>query len=186
MGLLVSKLAQNLFIQGRQTRILMLGLDNAGKTTVLYKLILNETVTTIPPRAINIETFTPVKGATFTVWDIGGRDRIRPFWRHYFNSTEGIVYVVDSSDMERIEEAREELFNALEFEELRGVPIVVLANKQDMQDALSASEIAQQLHLNMLTGRDWCVQQTSATTGEGLFQAMRELATLTKASTDSN
>ncbi|XP_045181517.2 ADP-ribosylation factor 1-like [Mercenaria mercenaria] len=185
MGLLISKLAHTLFIRGRETRILMLGLDNAGKTTVLYKIKLNETMTTIPTIGFNVENLTPVKGVTFTVWDVGGQDRIRALWRHYFNSTEGIVYVVDSSDMERIEEAREELFNVLESEELKGVPIVVFANKQDMLDAMSASEIAQHLYLNMLTGRNWCVQQTSATTGEGLLQAMGELATLAKEFADS-
>ncbi|XP_053401903.1 uncharacterized protein LOC128557749 [Mercenaria mercenaria] len=185
MGLLISKLAQNLFTRERQTRIQMLGLDNAGKTTVLYKLKLNETVTTIPTIGFNVETVTPLKGVTFNVWDVGGHPRIRALWRHHFTSTEGIVYVVDSSNMERIEEAREVLFNVLGSEELRGVPIVVLANKQDTSGALTASEITQHLYLNKLSGRDWCVQQTCATTGEGLLQAMTQLATLTKEFTDS-
>lgn len=85
MGLLLSKLATALNEFGnRRARILLLGLDAAGKTTILYKLKLNETVTTIPTIGFNVEEVTPVKNVTFTVWDVGGQEKIRPLWRHYY------------------------------------------------------------------------------------------------------
>ncbi|CAF5143539.1 unnamed protein product, partial [Rotaria socialis] len=63
-----------------------------------YKVKLNETVQTIPTIGFNVETVTPAPGITFTVWDIGGQDKIRPLYRHYFDKTEGLIFVVDSSD----------------------------------------------------------------------------------------
>ena len=69
---------------GQNARILMLGLDAAGKTTILFKLKLNENVSTIPTIGFNVETVTPVKNVTFTVWDVGGQEKIRQLWRHYF------------------------------------------------------------------------------------------------------
>ena len=62
---------------------------SAGKTTILYKVKLNENVCTIPTIGFNVETVSPTKGVTFTVWDVGGQDKIRPLWRHYFQNTEG-------------------------------------------------------------------------------------------------
>nr|KAG5708008.1 hypothetical protein BaRGS_025146 [Batillaria attramentaria] len=133
MGLLLSRLTE-LFADFRNdpARILMVGLDAAGKTTILYKIKLNEVVSTIPTIGFNVETVTPVKGVTFTVWDVGGQDKIRPLWRHYFQNSQGVLYVVDSADRERLVESREELHNVLSSDEMRGVPVVVLANKQDL------------------------------------------------------
>lgn len=86
------------------------GLDAAGKTTILYKLKLGEIVTTIPTIGFNVETV-EYKNICFTVWDVGGQDRIRPLWRHYFQNTQGLIFVVDSNDRERIAEAEKELQN---------------------------------------------------------------------------
>ena len=90
----------------RHAKILMLGLDAAGKTTVLYKLKLNEVVSTIPTIGFNVETVKPGKNVSFTVWDVGGQDKIRPLWRHYFTGTEGLVFVVDSADKTRFSEGK--------------------------------------------------------------------------------
>lgn len=87
-----------------------MGLDAAGKTTILYKLKLGEIVTTIPTIGFNVETV-EYKNICFTVWDVGGQDKIRPLWRHYFQNTQGLIFVVDSNDRERITEARQELQN---------------------------------------------------------------------------
>ncbi|XP_033734422.1 ADP-ribosylation factor 1-like [Pecten maximus] len=91
MGLLLAKLADVMqsFSSGTTTRILMLGLDAAGKTTVLYKIKLNENVCTIPTIGFNVEEVSPCKGVSFTVWDVGGQEKIRALWRHYFQNTEG-------------------------------------------------------------------------------------------------
>src|SRR5687768_9386752 len=107
MGLTVSSLFQRLF-GNKQVRILMVGLDAAGKTTILFKLKLGEVVTTIPTIGFNVETV-EYKNISFTVWDVGGQDRIRPLWRHYFQNTQGLIFVIDSNDRDRIGEARQEL-----------------------------------------------------------------------------
>ena len=118
MGLSISTLLSRLFAK-KQMRILMVGLDAAGKTTILYKLKLGEIVTTIPTIGFNVETV-EYKNISFTVWDVGGQDKIRPLWRHYYQNTQGLIYVVDSSDKERVEESREELHKMLNEDELKG------------------------------------------------------------------
>uniref|UniRef100_A0A669CS81 ARF GTPase 5 n=1 Tax=Oreochromis niloticus TaxID=8128 RepID=A0A669CS81_ORENI len=100
MGLTISSLFSRLFGK-KQMRILMVGLDAAGKTTILYKLKLGEIVTTIPTIGFNVETV-EYKNICFTVWDVGGQDKIRPLWRHYFQNTQGLIFVVDSNDRERV------------------------------------------------------------------------------------
>uniref|UniRef100_A0AAR2L6I2 ADP-ribosylation factor 5 n=1 Tax=Pygocentrus nattereri TaxID=42514 RepID=A0AAR2L6I2_PYGNA len=100
MGLTISSLFGRLFGK-KQMRILMVGLDAAGKTTILYKLKLGEIVTTIPTIGFNVETV-EYKNICFTVWDVGGQDKIRPLWRHYFQNTQGLIFVVDSNDRERV------------------------------------------------------------------------------------
>ncbi|ROT81146.1 ADP-ribosylation factor [Penaeus vannamei] len=107
MGLLLSRLL-SLIQSSRSCRILMVGLDAAGKTTILYKLKLGEVVSTIPTIGFNVETV-EYKNISFTVWDVGGQVKLRPLWRHYYQNTAAVVYVVDSSDAERLQEAREEL-----------------------------------------------------------------------------
>ncbi|XP_022315497.2 uncharacterized protein LOC111119544 [Crassostrea virginica] len=182
MGLFLSRLKGvfDSLSSGNPARILMLGLDAAGKTTILYKIKLNEVVNTIPTIGFNVETVSPVKGVSFTVWDVGGQDRIRPLWSHYYQNTEGLVYVVDSNDRERILESREELFGILQNDEMRGVPVVVIANKQDLPNALSTSKVADLMCLHKLNSRKWHIQAACATTGEGIFEAMNELSSLVK------
>jgi len=105
MGLNFTKIFGDLFGK-KELRALMLGLDAAGKTTILYKLKLGEVVSSVPTIGFNVETveFEKVK---FTVWDVGGQDKIRQLWKHYYQNTQALIYVVDSSDKERIEIARE-------------------------------------------------------------------------------
>lgn len=164
----------------RDARILMVGLDAAGKTTILYKLKLNETVSTIPTTGFNVETVCPCKGVTFTVWDVGGQEKIRPLWRHYFQNTQGLIFVVDSSDLERISEARQELFSVLESPEMEGVPVVVIGNKQDLPRALKSHELAQQLSLLQHKANPWHVQEAYAKNGEGIYEAMHKLSDMVK------
>lgn len=111
MGQVVSLLMEALqaFSPHRNAKILMLGLDSAGKTTMLYKLKLNETVSTIPTLGFNVETVQPTKNISFTVWDVGGQELLRPLWRHYFQNCDGLLYIVDSGDQSRFKEAKEEL-----------------------------------------------------------------------------
>jgi small GTP-binding protein len=156
-------------------RILMVGLDAAGKTTILYKMKLGEVVTTIPTIGFNVETV-EYKNITFSVWDVGGQDKIRPLWRHYFTNTQAIIFVIDSADRERIQEASDELHKMLGEEELRTSIVLVFANKQDLPGSVSAAELTDKLGLQQLRGRNWYMQATCAPKGEGLFEGLDWLA----------
>jgi len=170
MGGMFSVLFDRLFGK-REMRILMVGLDAAGKTTILYKLKLGEIVTTIPTIGFNVETV-EYKNISFTVWDVGGQDKIRPLWRHYFQNTQGLIFVVDSNDRERINEAREELTRMLNEDELRDAVVLVFANKQDLPNAMNAAEITDKLGLHTLRSRLWYIQSTCATSGDGLYEGL--------------
>ncbi|GAB5589510.1 hypothetical protein Unana1_04410 [Umbelopsis nana] len=161
MGLSISKLLSGLFGK-KEMRILMVGLDAAGKTTILYKLKLGEIVTTIPTIGFNVETV-EYKNISFTVWDVGGQDKIRPLWRHYFQNTQGIIFVVDSNDRDRISEARDELQRMLNEDELRDALLLVFANKQDLPNAMNPAEITDKLGLHSLRQRHWYIQPPTAT-----------------------
>ena len=165
----------NRLLGKEDVRILMVGLDNAGKTTILYRLKLEEVVSTVPTLGFNVETVT-YKNISFTVWDIGGQDKIRNLWRVYFQGTQGLIFVVDSADKERIEEARLELQKLLSEELLANVVLLVFANKQDMPDAMSASEVREKLGLVNTRNRPWFVQSSCAVKGEGLYEGLYWLA----------
>ena len=152
-------------------RILMVGLDAAGKTTILYKFKLGEVVTTIPTIGFNVETV-EYKNISFTMWDVGGQDRIRPLWRHYFQGTNGLIFVVDSNDRDRAEDAREELHKMLNEEEMREAVVLVFANKQDLPNSMPAAEITEKLGLSALRNRQWFIQSACATTGDGLYEGI--------------
>ncbi|XP_019181830.1 PREDICTED: ADP-ribosylation factor 2-like [Ipomoea nil] len=148
MGLTFTKLFSRLFAK-KEMRILMVGLDAAGKTTILYKIKLD-------------------KNMSFTVWDVGGQDKIRPLWRHYFQNTQGLILVVDSNDRDR----RDELHMMLNEDELRDAVLLVFANKQDLPNAMNAGEITDKLGLHSLRQRHWYIQSTCATSGEGLYEGL--------------
>ena len=181
MGALLDKMRDLLgSFSGSQAKILMLGLDAAGKSTVLYKLKLNEVVSTIPTIGFNVETVQPTKHVSFTVWDVGGQDKIRVLWKHYYTNTDGLVFVVDSVDHTRFQEAREELEGVLRSEEMNGVPVLIMANKQDMPNARTPADIASKLGLHELKDHRWHIQATSALSGSGVYEAMEQLSTLVK------
>ncbi|TKS70833.1 ADP-ribosylation factor 4 [Collichthys lucidus] len=146
MGGIISHLFTR-FTSKRPVRILMVGLDAAGKTTLLYKLKLAEVVTTIPTIGFNVETV-EYKNISFTVWDVGGQTVIRPLWRHYYINTQGLIFVVDSNDPERIKEAADELHRVLEEDELKGVALLWLVQSSC---AISGSGLAE--------GLDWLSDQ---------------------------
>ncbi|XP_029947476.1 ADP-ribosylation factor 5 [Salarias fasciatus] len=169
MGVTISQLFSR-FMSKTPVRILMVGLDAAGKTTLLYKLKLSEVVTTIPTIGFNVETV-EYRNISFTVWDVGGQTIIRPLWRHYYTNTQGLIFVVDSSDKERMKEAADELHRILEDDMLRGVALLVFANKQDMPGAVSVSDVTEALGLSGVS-RPWFVQASCAVTGSGLTEGL--------------
>ena len=176
MGIAVIKSAfQNIFNLKKDVRIVMLGLDGAGKTTILYRLKLNEIVVTIPTIGFNIESVT-YKNLTFNIWDIGGQDKIRNLWKYYYTNTTALIYVVDASDRERLEEASDELWKILNEDEMKGRPLLVFANKQDLPNSLYAEELMNCLRLKNCKSRPWFIQSTCATNGEGIYEGMEWLS----------
>merc|ERR1719398_670738 len=155
MGLTFTKLFKSL-ISKQAKKMVMVGLDAAGKTTVLYSLKLGEVVATCPTIGFNVETV-EYKNVSFTVWDIGGQDKIRKLWRYYYQGTDGAIFIVDSSDRDRIEDAREELFKMLNEEEMRDAVVLVFANKQDLPCAMDAAEVTDKLGLHNLRHRQWFI-----------------------------
>eukprot|EP00761_Pharyngomonas_kirbyi_P013096 gb/GECH01013123.1/.p1 GENE.gb/GECH01013123.1/~~gb/GECH01013123.1/.p1 ORF type:complete len:178 (+),score=18.98 gb/GECH01013123.1/:1-534(+) len=177
MGLSWTKL----FSRKKEMRILMVGLDSAGKTTILYRLKLGDSVTTVPTVGFNVETVT-YKNIVFNVWDVGGQEKIRPLWRHYFAGTQGLIFVVDSADTERLDEARNELHKIANDREMQNAVILVYANKKDLPNALSGAEIQEKLQLHRLQGHTYQVHESCATTGDGLFQGLTWLSSTFKSS----
>eukprot|EP00758_Cryptobia_borreli_P011859 Tbor_TRINITY_DN5696_c3_g2::TRINITY_DN5696_c3_g2_i2::g.9183::m.9183/K07937/ARF1; ADP-ribosylation factor 1 len=170
MGQSIGSLFKSLF--GRQeVRILMVGLDAAGKTTILYKLKLGEIVTTIPTIGFNVETV-EYRNLKFTMWDVGGQDKLRPLWRHYFQNTNGVIFVVDSNDRDRVGQARDELQKMLAEDELRNAVLLVFANKQDLPNAMSTTDVTEKLGLHSLRQRNWFIQGCCATTAQGLYEGL--------------
>lgn len=164
--------------ENEKARILLLGLDAAGKTSLMYKLKLDENVVTVPTIGFNVETI-QYKQIEFTMYDVGGQDKIRPLWRVYFQSTDAIIFVVDSNDKERIPEAREELEKIFQSDLLRDAKLLVLANKQDLPDAMNGAEMIDALRLRDMN-IDWFVQPCIALHGSGIYDGLEWLSSKLK------
>ncbi|XP_006811988.1 ADP-ribosylation factor-like protein 4C [Saccoglossus kowalevskii] len=159
-------------------QIVMLGLDDSGKTTALYRLKFNEFINSVPTIGFNVEKVKPssgkAKGTNFTFWDVGGQDKIRPLWKSYTRGAEGIVFIVDSSDVDKLEEAKVELTKIIKMQDNQATPLLVIGNKQDLPAALSVSELEARLALPDIVGHMqlWHLQPACAITGEGLFEGL--------------
>mmetsp|Transcript_5769 Transcript_5769/g.13689 ORF Transcript_5769/g.13689 Transcript_5769/m.13689 type:complete len:229 (+) Transcript_5769:86-772(+) len=158
-------------------KVLMVGLDAAGKTTILYKLQIGEVVNTIPTIGFNVETVSTNKLELLT-WDVGGRDKIRPLWRHYLQKVQAIVFVVDCNDRDedRLESALKELWWILDEDDAKHAPLLVFANKQDLPNAMTTVEVAEKMRLHEMRERKWFVQESVATEKKGLFEGFEWLA----------
>jgi small GTP-binding protein len=171
MGNLFSAVQKLFSSIAEDKRVLMLGLDAAGKTTILYQLKLGETNTTIPTIGFNVENV-QYKKVNMNIWDVGGQQRIRPLWRHYTANTDALIFVVDSADKDRIEEAAEEFQSLLADDGLRNSSILVFANKADLPGAMNVKTIAKHLQLEKEKSRPWFIQTAIANRGEGLYEGL--------------
>nr|CAD7586893.1 unnamed protein product [Timema genevievae] len=143
------------------------GLDNAGKTTIV-KRFNGEAIDSISPTlGFNIKTIEH-KGFMLNIWDVGGQKSLRSYWRNYFESTDGLIWVVDCADKRRLDDCRKELHELLQEERLLGATLLVFANKQDLPGSFSSQEITDILELNLIKTHNWKIVGCSAVTGDNL------------------
>lgn len=175
-----SKMWRNLFGGDSACKIVIVGLNNAGKTTILYKLHLGQVVQTQPTIGSNVEEVRH-DNLSFQVWDLGGQENLRANWSMYFEEADAVVFVVDSNDQENMVLAKMELFNVVLHEDLKYSCLLVLANKQDIQGSRNAGEIASDLSLHTIRTHEWQIQSCCALTGEGLQEGLTWIASRVRA-----
>lgn len=164
---------EKFFSFSRQTehKIVIIGLDNAGKTTILYQFLMNEVVQTSPTLGSNVEEVI-WKNIHFIMWDIGGQESLRSGWSSYYINTEFVILVIDSTDRERLSMSKDELWQMLSCEDLNRAAILIYANKQDVKGCMSAAEITEKLNLTAIKKHRYQIQSCCALTGEGLYQGL--------------
>ncbi|KAK3152064.1 hypothetical protein QOZ80_2BG0153790 [Eleusine coracana subsp. coracana] len=167
------------FFSTKEMRVVMLGLDAAGKTTILYRLHMGEVLSTVPTVGFNVEKV-QYKNVVFTVWDVGGQEKLRSLWKMYLSNSDALIYVVDSLDRERIVDARQEFQTIIKDPLMANSIILVFANKQDLRGAMSPEEVSEGLGLHDLKNRIWHIQGTCALRGEGLYDGLDWLASTLK------
>ncbi|XP_055334738.1 ADP-ribosylation factor-like protein 2 [Paramacrobiotus metropolitanus] len=172
MGLMriLKKLKQN----EKEVRILLLGFDNAGKTTIMSKFCGKDVNIIAPTLGFNIETL-EFRGYKLTFWDVGGQKSLRSFWRNYFENTDALIWVIDSADRLRLEDCKRELHSLLLEERLAGATLLVFANKQDLSNALPSPAIAEMLDLKNIKTHNWMILPCCAMSGENLLAGMEWL-----------
>ncbi|XP_004603234.1 ADP-ribosylation factor-like protein 14 [Sorex araneus] len=167
--------------EARQARVLLLGLDLAGKSALLYRLARAQRAATLPTVGFNVETLEWAGGLQLTLWDVGGQEKMRRAWDCFCEGADGLLYVVDCADPQRLDASRRALESVLQSEHLRHVPLVLLANKQDVPGALGAEDITRRFRVHKLCAdRSWYVQPCSAVTGDGLAQGLQKLVAFVK------
>ncbi|XP_016380953.1 ADP-ribosylation factor-like protein 11 [Sinocyclocheilus rhinocerous] len=165
--------------QYKQTpQVLLMGLDTAGKSTLLYRQQRGVVMETSPTVGFNVATVELDKKTSLAVWDVGGQGTMRPNWKYYLEGCKVLVFVVDSSDHARMGEAQKALKKILSNEHFKGVPLMVLANKKDLPNSMTIREVSTLLELDSCTDRVWEIQACSALKGLGLQQAFLSIAKL--------
>ncbi len=181
---LLSKIKSLLNFFKARLPIVMMGLDNAGKSTILYRMQSGQYCETIPTIGFNCEKVKgklgKSKNINFTIWDVGGQDRVRPLWRTYAKGSEGIIFVIDSADHETLEESKTELSQIFLNNEMNSLPILLIANKQDLPTAMDLDYLNDYLHTFLkneigCNQREVVIRGTCAVTGDGLFEALDTL-----------
>ena len=185
MGIWASRAWRGFFSNEQQCKIVIVGLNNAGKTTILYNLHLGQVVMTQPTIGSNVEEVKH-ENITFQVWDLAGQENLRAHWSTYFADTDAIIFVVDSNDQDNLVLAKMELFNVVLHEDLKHACLLVFANKQDIQGSRNAGEIAQDLSLHKILTHEWQIQSCCALTGAGLKEGLSWIASRINARRSGN
>ncbi|KAI8677339.1 hypothetical protein LRP88_09631 [Fusarium phalaenopsidis] len=158
-------------LKDKEMRILMLGLDNAGKTTIVKK-VMEEDVNTVSPTLGFIIKTIDYEGYKLNIWDVGGQKTLRSYWRNYFEKTDALIWVVDATDRLRIEDCRDELQGLLLEERLAGASLLVFANKTDVEGCMTEQEILSALQLESIRTHRWHILPCSAMTGSNLKEGL--------------
>lgn len=158
-------------LEKQETQILIHGLEAAGKTTMLDKLKRGRLEPTIPTIGFKVEKFY-YRNLSIIAWDLGGRSTIQSFWKQYYEGTDAIVFVVDSTDHSRIDDARDELMRLMHESHLRQAALLVFANKQDLPRAMSVTDVIDKLGLTKFCDRRWSIHPSCASSGDGLYDGL--------------
>ena len=172
----------SLFKLKKHARILMLGLDGAGKTSILYQLKLSDLVNTTQTIGFNLETIN-YKELFLEIWDIGGynifyENKIRILCKHYFQNTDGIIFVIDCNDKERFAKANQVLLELINNEDLKNIPLLIFGNKQDLDEAALPNKLIDILEMEKIKNNKWFLQGSSALNGKGIKEGFDWLSNI--------
>ncbi len=173
------KLAQLLGFKKKEANVVVVGLDNCGKTTIINQLKPHDSQTThdiVPTVGFNVDRIKN-KSMQFTIFDMSGQGRYRNLWEHYYKECHGVIFVIDSSDKLRMVVARDELDSMLQHVDIRNrrIPILFFANKMDQRDALSSVKCSNLMALENIRDKPWHICASNALSGEGLFEGVEWL-----------
>mmetsp|Transcript_30648 Transcript_30648/g.34203 ORF Transcript_30648/g.34203 Transcript_30648/m.34203 type:complete len:177 (-) Transcript_30648:20-550(-) len=162
-------------VTSREERMLILGLAGAGKTRLAQGMVLgnqfNDAIGVIPTIAMGAVSF-KYKNINYTLWDMKDTEEVRPLWRHYYQNATVVVFVVDSTNKETLEEAGMILNKLVREEELKDCPFLIMANKQDTDNSMSADQVRDGLGISEAPIKNWHIEGTSAVTGEGVVAGL--------------
>ena len=175
MGFLLSKIIEFFTKNRNNFKIIILGMQNAGKTTILYRLSLGQLVKTTPTIGSNVEELT-YNNVKFQAWDLGGQESTRTVWDVYYMNTDAVVFVIDSQDDEYFEESKAEFHKLLKNSNLKNAILLIFANKQDLPGAKPVNQIIEDYELNTIKNHMWFIQPCSAVKGEGLINGIKWLS----------
>jgi small GTP-binding protein len=175
MGFILSKILEFFTKSRNNFKIIILGMQNAGKTTILYRLCLGQLVKTTPTIGSNVEELN-YNNVKFQAWDLGGQESNRSLWDVYYMSTDAIVYVIDSQDDEFFEESKAQFHKLLVHPILKNATILIFANKQDLPGAKPVNKLIQDYGFDQIKNHIWHIQSCSALKGEGLVTGIKWLS----------
>ena len=170
MGFIFSKL-HNLLFASNHYKILMLGLDASGKTTIFNKIKSKESVR-YENSGFHVEILFYMRLIEIVSWDLGGASCMRKLYEYYYPNTDGIIFIIDSHDKDRFDDAIECFQEILEADELKNCPILIMANKQDLNETISSDEISLFLRNEKYKDRKWNIIKTSGISGQGLEEGI--------------